>query len=196
MVLLLPPKDVQEATLHEIRGDTFFARKLYDDAIIEYRKAISIDRYNASAVNRLGLAYHQTQKVTEAEEQYRQALKIRPEAPTVLLNIGACLFAMERYDEGYQVYQRALELDPRSFDRTSSFGTLIQTTQRNESMLNFYLAKVFAGSGDKDRAISYLYKAVEEGFKDVQKIRSEPSFSVLAEDERFAKLLESMTTPG
>lgn len=228
VVLLLPPPDVQQATLHELRGDTFFARKLFDDAIIEYRKAIGLDRYNASVANRLGLAYHQSQKVKEAEEEYRQALKlnpfylealnnlgsidysmgrftramdqyrkalkIRPDSPTVLLNIGACLFAMERYDEGYLVYQRALKIDPKSFERTSSAGTLIQTTQRNESMMSFYLAKVFAGSGDTDRAISYLYKAVEEGFKDIEKIKSEPSFAVFAGDERFMKLLESLVT--
>jgi len=31
-------------------------------------------------------------------------------------------------------------------------------------------------NGDKDRAISYLYKAVEEGFKDLDKVReSRPS---------------------
>ncbi len=230
VVLLLPPTDVQQATLHEIRGDTFFARKLFDDAIIEYRRAIGLDRYNASVANRLGLAYHQNQKLKEAEQQYRQAmklnpfyleainnlgsieyaagrfdramdqyrkaLKIRPDSPTVLMNIGACLFAMERYDEGYLIYQRALQIDPKSFERTSSAGTLIQTTQRNESMMSFYLAKVFAGSGDTDRAISYLYKAVEEGFKDIEKIRAEPSFAVFAADERFAKLLESLVTPG
>jgi tetratricopeptide (TPR) repeat protein len=230
VVLLLTPADVQQATLHELRGDTFFARKLFDDAIIEYRKAIALDRYNASVVNRLGLAYHQTQKVKEAEQQYRQALrlnpfylealnnlgsieyvlgrfnramdqyqkalKIRPDSPTVLMNIGACLFAMERYDEGYLLYQRALQIDPRSFERTSSAGTLIQTAQRNESVMNFYLAKVFAGSGDVDRAISYLYKAVEEGFKDIEKIRTEPSFALFAGDERFTRLLESLVTPS
>lgn len=226
MSILMPKKDIETAATHEKRGDSFFVRKMYDDAIVEYRKSIAADRYNASVLNRLGLVYHQTQRLPEAERYYRdalklnplyleainnvgsvefvrkryeraidnynKALKIRPESPTVLLNVGACLFALQRYDEGFKAYQRALEIDPKAFDHTSSFGTLIQTTQRNEPMLNFYLAKVFAGNGDKDRAISYLFKAVEEGFKDIEKIKTEPAFSILIEDERFVKLMETI----
>ena len=38
------------------------------------------------------------------------------------------------------------------------------------------MATIFAGKGDKDRAISYLYTAYDNGFKDVEKIKAEPSF--------------------
>jgi tetratricopeptide (TPR) repeat protein len=224
--ILIPQKDLEQANLHDKRGDSFLARKMFEDAIIEYQKALEIDRYNASIVNRLGLAYHQSQKLREAEQQYRdalrlnpvfiealnnlgtveytnkrynqaleqynKALKIRPESPTILQNVGACLFAMERFDEGVKVYQHALAIDPQLFEHISSFGTLIQTAHRNDSMLNFYLAKVFATSGDKDRAISYLYKAYEEGFKDREQIKAEPAFMILVEDERFIKLMETM----
>ena len=226
--ILMPAKDLETASLYERRGDSFFARKMYEDAIVEYQKSIAIDRYNASTANRLGLVYHQAQKINEAEryyrealkqnplyfealnnigtleyarkqysramDQYSKALKLRPESATVLLNIGACLFAMERYDEGFQVYDRALAIDPKAFDRSavSGFGTLIQTSQRNEMMMNFNLAKVFAKNGDKDRAISYLYKAAEEGFKEIQKIKGEPAFASLIEDERYIRLMDSM----
>src|SRR5437879_6324213 len=37
VVILMPRKDLDEATLHERRGDSFFARKMYEDAIVEYR---------------------------------------------------------------------------------------------------------------------------------------------------------------
>lgn len=228
VVLLVPPEELERATLHERRGDSFLARKLYEDAVIEYRKAVAIDPYNPSAINRLGIAYHQSQRLPEAERQYRavlrvnpyylealnnlgsidyvrkrynramdyyeKALEIRPNSPTILQNIGSCLFAMERFEDGMKIYQRALELDPKLFEHVSSFGTLIQTPHRNEPMINFYLAKVFAAAGDKERAISYLYKAVEEGFKDVEKLKAEPAFAILADDERFAKLLASLTT--
>lgn len=224
---LMPKQDADTALLHERRGDSFTARKMYEDAIIEYRKSITLDRYNAATVNRLGVAYLHAQKVKDAEQYFREALKLnqyyleaqnnigtiefmkknynraldsynkalklRPESPTVLQNMGACLFAMERYEEGYMIYQKALEIDPRLFDKSSGMGTLIQTAQRNEPMLNFYLAKVFAGNGDKDRAISYLYKAYEEGFKDIAKLKAEPNFAILAQDERWLKLLETMT---
>jgi tetratricopeptide (TPR) repeat protein len=225
--ILMSPKDLAAAKLHETRGDSFFARKMYEDAIVEYRKSIALDRYNASTLNRLGLVYHQSQKLREAEraykdalkqnpyytevlnnigtveyvrqrydramDQYEKALEIRPQSPTILINMGACLFAMKRYEDALRVYQAALALDPNLFDRTAGgFGTLIQTSQRGDATVYFYYAKVFASHGDIDRAISYLHRAIEEGFEEFDKIRTEPSFKVMAEDERFLKLIETM----
>ena len=54
---------------------------------------------------------------------------------------------MERFEEGLKVYQSALKIDPQLFEHMSGFGTIIQTAGRNDSMQNFYLAKVFAGDG-------------------------------------------------
>jgi tetratricopeptide (TPR) repeat protein len=226
IVLLVPPQELETATTHEKRGDSFLARKMFDDAIIEYRRSIAVDRYNAVIVNRLGIAYHQNQKLNEAERQYREALKlnpyyvealnnlgsveysrqeydralsqynkalkIQPDSATILQNIAGCLFAMERYEEGAQMYQRALQINPKLFEPPSGgAGTLVQAIQRADPMQQFHLAKIFAGNGDKERALSYLYRAIEEGFRDLDMIRQEPVFSILAEDERFVQLMAS-----
>ena len=224
MQILMPAKDLEEASTHEKRGDSFFARKLYEDAIIEYKKAIALDRYNASTLNRLGLVYHQSQKLAEAEryyreaykqnpyflevlnnigtveyarqryesalDQYQKALKIRPESPTILLNMGACLFDMKRYDEALEATRHALEIDPRVLEKVAGFGTLIQTSRRSDPTVSFYYAKIYAAQGDKERAISYLNRALDEGFKEFDKIKSEPAFKALAAEEGFLKLMD------
>src|SRR5262249_41298548 len=224
MQILLPAKTIEEATLYERRGDSFFARKLYEDAIVEYKKAIALDRYNASTLNRLGLVYHQSQKLAEAEryyreaykqnpyflevvnnigtveyarqryesalDQYQKALKIRPESPTILLNMGACLFDMKRYDEALEATRHALEIDPRVLEKVAGFGTLIQTSRRSDPTVSFYYAKIYAAQGDKERAISYLNRALDEGFKEFDKIKSEPAFKALAAEEGFLKLMD------
>jgi tetratricopeptide (TPR) repeat protein len=224
MQILMSAKDLEEASTHEKRGDSFFARKLYEDAIIEYKKAIALDRYNASTLNRLGLVYHQSQKLAEAEryyreaykqnpyflevlnnigtveyarqryenalDQYQKALKIRPESPTILLNMGACLFDMKRYDEALEATRHALEIDPRVLEKVAGFGTLIQTSRRSDPLVSFYYAKIYAAQGDKERAISYLNRALDEGFKEFDKIKSEPAFKALAAEEGFLKLMD------
>ncbi len=222
--LLMPKKDVDEAALHEKRGDSYFARKLYEDAIIEYKKSVTVDRYNASTFNRLGLVYHQSQKLLDAEryyrealkqnpyflevmnnigtveyarqrydnalDQYQKALKIRPESPTILLNMGACLFDMKRYDEALKATQRALEIDPRVLEKISGFGTLIQTSRRSDPVVSFYYAKIYAVRGEKERAISYLNRALDEGFKEFDKIKTEPAFASLASEEGYVKIMD------
>jgi tetratricopeptide (TPR) repeat protein len=227
VVMLMLPKDIEEASLHERRGDSFFARKMYEEAIGEYGKSIAIDHYNASTLNRLGLVYHQSQRFNEAERYYREALKqnpyfievlnnigtieyarqhydramdqykkalnIHPESPTIILNMGACLFDMKRYDEAMKATQRALQLDPRVLDRSSGFGTLIQTSRRNDPTVSYYFAKIYATRGEKELAISYLNRALDEGFKDFDKIKTEPAFTVLANQEGFVKVMDRVT---
>jgi tetratricopeptide (TPR) repeat protein len=227
IVMLMPAKDINEATLHENRGDSLFARKMYEEAIAEYTKSLAIDRYNAATLNRLGLVYHQSQRFNEAERYYREALKqnayfievlnnigtveygrrrydralaqykkalnIHPESPTILLNMGACLFDMKRYDEATKVTQRALELDPKVLDRASGFGTLIQTSRRSDPTVSFYFAKLYAARGEKELAISYLNRALDEGFKDFDKIKTEPAFAPIAQQEGFIKIMDRIT---
>ena len=226
VTLLMEPALLEQVKNLEVRGDTFLVRKMYEDAIIEYRRSIDLDGYNAALVNKLGIAYHQSERLRDAEKQYKEALKLnpfyfealnnlgsieharqrysqalnyyakaletRPESATVFQNIGSCMFAMERFEEGLSFFIRALQLDPNLLSDADGLGTLVKTAQRNGSLANFYLAKVFAENGDRDRTMSFLYRAVEEGFDDERMLR-DPVFDLLTEDERFVQLIASIS---
>jgi tetratricopeptide (TPR) repeat protein len=101
---------------------------------------------------------------------------------------------MKRYDEAMKATQRALQIDPRVLDKVSGFGTLIQTSRRSDPTVSFYFAKIYASQGDKERAISYLNRALDEGFSDFEKIRTEPAFMVLAKEEGFTKVLDRINS--
>ena len=229
MQILMPAKELSEATLHGQRGDSYFARKMYEEAIAEYQKSVAVDRYNAGTLNRLGLVYHQAQQLGQAERYYREALKqnpyflevlnnigtveyarqryedamsqyakalkIRPDSPTVLLNMAFCLFDMKRYEEAQKTLQQALQLDPRVLEKASGFGTLIQTSRRGDPAVSFYFAKIYATQGDKERSISYLNRALDEGFMEFDKIKTDPAFAVLAMEEGYMKVLDRITSP-
>jgi tetratricopeptide (TPR) repeat protein len=153
--------------------------------------------YYLEVLNNIGTVEYVRQRYGRAMDQYAKALKIRPQSPTILINMAACLFDMKRYDEAYTAVAAALEIDPKLFDRQAGgFGTLIQTSRRSDPTVYFYYAKVLASMGDKDRAMSYLNRAVEEGFTEFEKIRTEPAFKILSEDERFLKLMDMAVTPA
>jgi tetratricopeptide (TPR) repeat protein len=226
-VELLISQEVQaELEDLELRGDVFLARKMYEDAAIEYERFVRIDEYNPLIINKLGLAYLQLQELDDAEEQYRDALRVNPyylpslnnlgsveqarsdyrralgyyvdaleilpDYSVVLQNVGALYFAQEQYEIGLEFYIRALRSDPTLFDPSEGgLPTLAQATRSNEAMTNFYMAKLFANIGDADRTMSYLYRAVEEGFDDAD-LLSDSVFSLLAEDVRFLQLVEGV----
>ena len=227
VVSLFPLTTREEVGRRVLRADVFMARKLYEDAVIEYRRAVLIDRYDASIANKLGVAYHSLRKFRDAEQQYREALRLRPNhldamnnlavidyvrenyegalerykkalvlqprSATLLRNMGACLFSLQRWEDGMQAYQMALAIDPTLFDpQPMGAGTQIQMNQQNSAMLNFYLAKVFALRGDKDRSLSFLLRAVEFGFDDAKMIQDEPVFRPYMPDERYAKVMATI----
>jgi len=224
---LIPAARTQEAASHTMRADIFVARKQFEDAVIEYKRSIAIDKYDASVLNRLGIAYHNLSKFRDAEQQYREALRLRPnhldamnnlavidyvrenfdsalrryrkilelkpDSAVVLRNLGACFFSLERWEEGIIAYQQALLLNPNLFDApVGGVGTALQMNQRNSAMMNFYFAKIFALRKDFDMAISFLLKAAESGFDDLEMLEKEEAFRPLQTDERFPLVLESI----
>ena len=153
--------------------------------------------YYVPVLNNLGSLEQTRNRYQRAMGYYQDALEIQPEYSVVLQNIGALLFALEQYEQGLQFYLRAIRADPTLFDADDREGlpTLAQATRVNEAMTNFYMAKVFANIGDVDRTMSYLYRAVEEGFDDAD-LLADSVFSLLAEDMRFVQLMATLQSSG
>ena len=55
---------------------------------------------------------------------------------------------------------------------------------------HYYLAKTYAAAGMSDRALQYLRKAIEEGFKDKRKLEGDPEFAHMRESPEFQELLK------
>ena len=64
---------------------------------------------------------------------------------------------------------------------------MVRQPQDSQSMVSFYLAKVFANVGDGDRVISLLYRAYEEGFTQSD-LLEDSVFDFISGDERFVQL--------
>jgi tetratricopeptide (TPR) repeat protein len=222
-VTLSPEKKAEMDQLVK-KGDSLLARKFYEDAILQYRKALDIDPKEAILQNKMGIAYHQLQNTAMAKKQYELAkklnpkyseawnnlgtiyygtkkykkaikcyeksLELNPQSATAYHNMGAAYFGLKKYEKGFQAFQEAFRLDPTILDRTSNYGTVIKTTELNQAMQNFYLAKIFAVNGQQEKAIAYLLKALEMGFDEYDKITKEPAFKQLVQDERLTRAME------
>jgi tetratricopeptide (TPR) repeat protein len=155
-----------------------------------YEKAIKLNRGYAEAINNLGTVFYARKSYRRAIEQYKKALRITPNSASILSNLGTAYFARKNYDEASKVYSQALSLDAEVFERRSTQGTLLQDQSVEErAKFHYYLAKTYAQAGAKDRAILYIRKALEEGFKDRDKFLKEPEFAFLQDDAEFKELI-------
>jgi hypothetical protein len=51
------------------------------------------------------------------------------------------------------------------------------------------MARLFAGTGKNELALQYLRKALEEGFKEKDKVQQAKEFSALRETQEFKDLM-------
>lgn len=155
-----------------------------------YERAIKLDPKYSEAINNLGTIYYAGKSYRHAISLYKRSLRYSEPSASIYANIGAAYFARKDMKDAMQWYESALKLDPEVFEHHSTFGTLMQErTVEERATFHLYLAKMYAKSGEKDRALIYLRKALEEGVKDREKIPAMPEFAVLKTDPGFKQLL-------
>ncbi len=152
----------------ETRGDICMARKMYRDAIDDYRRA----PLTPGIYNKIGIAFQQLSRPDMAEKSYAEALKLNPRfadvlnnlgtvyygrhmyrraigkykrslkfsgpAPSIYVNLGAAYFARRDYKAASEYYERALALDPDVLERRDTFGVRVQE-QTAADLATFHL---------------------------------------------------------
>lgn len=161
-----------------------------DGAKKYYQMAVKKDKKYAEAINNLGAIDYARKKYRGAIKHYNRALKLAPNSASIYSNLGTAWFARKKYDRAFEAYQKALELDPDVFEHRSSSGVLLQERSVEErAKFHFYLAKTYASAGLFERALQYLRRALEEGFKERNKLVEDPEFAPMQELPEFQALL-------
>lgn len=160
------------------------------DAKKYYQLALKVNPSYAEAVNNIGTIEYSRKNYRRAISMYKRALRISPNSASIYSNLGTGYFARKDYKNATEAFQKALELDPEVFEHKGTHGVLLQERSVQErAKFHFYLAKMYAKSGATDRALLYMRKALEEGFKDRKKFQDDPEFAVLKDNPEYKQLL-------
>jgi tetratricopeptide (TPR) repeat protein len=155
-----------------------------------YERAIRMNPKYSEAINNLGTVHYAKKSYRRAVSAYRKALKLAPESASIYSNLGTAFFARKKYDDAFKAYQQALALDPEVFEHRSSYGVLLQERSVEErAKFHFYLARTYASAGIYDRALQYLRRALEEGFKERRRME-DAEFAGMQEMPEFQELLK------
>lgn len=155
-----------------------------------YQHALKIDPKYSEAVNNLGTVYYAHKKYRSAIRRYNSALKLKPDTASYYSNLGTAYFAQKDYKKAALAYQTAVKLDPDIFENHSTFGTTLQERSVEEfAKFHYYLARTYAKAGQTDRALLYIRKALEEGFKDRKLFMEEPEFATMRDSQEFKDLM-------
>ncbi len=155
-----------------------------------YRLAIKADSHYAEAINNLGTVYYARKSYRRAIGEYKKALRINPKSASFWSNLGVGYFARKDYKRAADAWQEALTLDPNVFETRGTQGVLLQERNVEErAKFHYSLAQMYAKKGMNDRAILYIRRALEEGYKERKKIEEDPAFASLKDLPEFKELL-------
>lgn len=162
----------------------------YKAAKKHYERALKLNPKYAEARNNLGALAYAQRNYRGAIREYQRALKLNPESATIYSNLGTAYFARKRYEDAAKAYSQALRLDPNVFETRGTAGTILQERSIEErARFHYYLAKVYAETGQIERALESIRKSLEEGFKDKKKYLEEPAFAVVRDLPEFQELM-------
>ncbi len=171
-------------------GIAFHQMTQLDQAKKHYERALKLNPKYPEAINNLGTVYYAKKSYRRAIRYYRRALTITPNSASILSNLGTAYFARKKYNDAFETYQKALSIDPDVFEHRSTQGVLLQERSVQErAKFHFYLAKTYAKAGVVDRALLYMRKAIEEGFREKAKFQEDPEFAALRDLPEFKELM-------
>lgn len=110
-------------------GDLFMAapRRLFDQAVEAYSKAIELRPFYADAYVGLGNAKAAKSDVDGAVAAYTKALAYNPVNPRVHMSLGKIYYAEKGlYYESVTAYKKAIELDPNSVEARMGLGEVYE----------------------------------------------------------------------
>lgn len=109
-----------KAAQHVQQGMTYVKMKDFDNAIIEYTRAIELMPNYAVAYANRGVAYMQQQKLNKASDDLRKAADLAPGDKSVHYNLTALYCLQGAKDRAFDSLDKALELGFNNYDALRS----------------------------------------------------------------------------
>jgi len=174
-----------DPTVHNKLGICY--QQLGNDAMArrEYDRALALDPGYGEVWNNIGTLEQARNRFKQAVRAYKKAIETKPGLANPWKNLGNAYLALGQVQEAYEAYQEAFRLDPTVLE---SQGPGIPAAGIDVATQSFYLAKLLAANAQTDSALEFLRRAKEAGFRDCDRILSDPAFRAVVADPRFQEI--------
>jgi tetratricopeptide (TPR) repeat protein len=116
--------DIADATVHLYLGNAHYRDGDYDQAIVEYNKALRIDPDFVEAYNNRGRARRSKGDYDEAIADYNRAIQIKPDYADAYTNRGSAYYYKKNYEHARADWEWALQLNPNSTDAWNNLAIM------------------------------------------------------------------------
>ena len=204
--------DPKFADAHVAMGAVYGFRYDYVRAEQKFRKAIELEPDNPYAWGLLAwaLSYQQPPDAKEAEKAARESIRLEPTLFSSYYQLGRCLVLQRRYQEAIATleYAKVLNADFAAADYGLALVSLAMgdyacalaqitglTRCREVPIGLVLLSSIYAATGEKEKALASLEKALARGYRDIAAIDASPYLASLRSDPRFQDLIHRVGFP-
>jgi tetratricopeptide (TPR) repeat protein len=182
--------DLRSAIVWNNIGMAYHHLFALEEARKAYQTALSLNPRFAPAANNLAAIYYAQREFSLSEHWYKRALKHTSESAVIYANLGTAYFAEAKYKKGVKEYRKAFALDQKVFTPRDAAMVQAGSSREQRVEMNYFVAETFASAGQKDQALVYLRKAMDEGFKDRKRLIEDKEFASLRTTPEFQQLMD------
>jgi TolB-like protein/Tfp pilus assembly protein PilF len=182
----------------------------YDEALAKLKRAQELDPLSVGISVQIGWVYFHARRWDQSIEQFQKTLELGSKSPWPYVGLAENYAKTGRYDEALVALEEvaamagtspyfkgvrgwALGLAGRN-DEAQQVLRELQETAAKQKVDPVAFAFVYSGLDDRDRAITWLRKAFEEGSAETIFLRT-PPWDNLRSDPRFIELLQEIGLP-
>ncbi len=159
------------------RGIAYSANGDYDAAIIDFSRAVEINRNYADGFFNRGVAFQTKKELTKAILDYSEAIRIAPNSLKAHINRGVAYYSNKEYEKAVSDFKRAIEVSPSDTMAYFHLANLYGNLGKNEQAIELYmeilkinsknaaayykLGSLYNSIGKKRKAIDFLKKTID-----------------------------------
>lgn len=178
------------------------------EAVNEMEKARELDPLSTRINADLGMAYLAAGRYDEAIGQELKTMELNPKAAGAYWIRGMAYQQKKMYEQSIKDYRHALELSPgnpnylaalghvyASIGNTAAAHKILDTlsvVNKEEPVSPFFIALVYAGLNDKEKALDWLENSYKEKSGSVRYLKMEPRLQNLRNEPRYAALMKKI----
>lgn len=188
------------------RGNIYIEHGLYDKAIADFSKAISLNNQSADAYFNRGIIYMKQQSYTQAQQDFSMSVKLSPRSDKFLYYRAYLSLQLEEYAKAEQDLLKVLEINPNFALASEKLGMLyfdkreykksvthLKNTLKNKpnsKKAYYYLARIYSIKGNKKQALYFLSQAIKYRFDDWEDLRNNPDFANIRNEKQFQQWIK------
>ncbi len=196
---------------HHTYGYYLVTMRRFDEAVAEITRALALDPLSLIANANLATFHYLARRYDDAVEQARRTVEMEPYFAQGHYELGNALGAMGHLTESMRTLEQAVALSGGSHAFKASLGYTyavagrtvdaqrivdeLDADSKQRYVSSYFLAEVFAGLGERNRALHFLDQAYEERAGYMAWLHLWPRLDPLRGDARFQTLVRRIRLP-